>query len=450
MRDKWSSNLGFILAASGSAIGLGNLWKFPYNAGANGGGAFVLLYLLFLILIGIPLMISAITLGRKTQLSVFGAYKSINPKWSFVGGLGVICGFIILAFYSTVGGWVIYYLKTAILGGLNSTDPIFLGNLFGNLMNSPVELLLYQFIFMLITMFIVLKGISNGIEKASKIMMPSLFIIIIIIIIRSITLNGSLVGIEFLFIPDFSKINMDVAMNALGQVFFSISIGMGTIVTYGSYLDKKDNLLTTSSMIPLLDTLIAILAGLAILPAVFALGFEPTEGPGLMFITLPAVFSSMPLGNLFCILFFLLVLFAALTSSISMLEVAVSYFVEEKKKKRVPSTVIIGIIIFLLGIPASLSLGTWSFKVLGTLNFFDLYDKLTANILLTTGAFLLTIFIGWVLKPEEAIKEIESSGIKFKLANIWTILIKYLVPIAIGIILINSYIDFIKSILNIS
>lgn len=450
MRDKWSSNLGFILAASGSAIGLGNLWKFPYNTGVNGGGAFVLLYLVFLILIGLPLMLGAITLGRNTQLSVFGAYKSINTKWSFVGGLGILCAFVILAFYSTVGGWVIYYLKTALLGGLTSTDPNFLSNIFQNLMNSPVELLLYQFLFMIITMTIVLKGISNGIEKASKVMMPSLFIMIIIIAIRSITLDGSLAGIEFLFIPDFSKINMDVAMNALGQVFFSISIGMGTIVTYGSYLDKKDNLLITSSMIPLLDTLIALLAGIAILPAVFALGFEPTGGPGLMFITLPAVFSSMPFGNLFSILFFVLVLFAALTSSISMLEVAVSYFVEEKNKKRIPSTIIIGTIIFLLGIPASLSLGTWSFKVLGTLNFFELYDKLTANILLTTGAFLLTIFIGWVMTPKEAIKEIESSGVKFRLSSIWTILIKYLVPIAIGIILVSSYIDFIKSILNIS
>lgn len=449
MRDKWTSNVGFILAASGSAIGLGNLWKFPYNAGLNGGGAFVLLYLLFLILIGMPLMLAAVTLGRKTQLSVFGAYKSVNKKWSFVGGLGVICGFIILSFYSTVGGWVIYYLKSALFGELNTTDPNFLGSVFGNLLNSPTELLLYQFLFMAITVAIVLRGISGGIEKASRIMMPALFVMIIVIVIRSITLKGSMAGVEFLFVPDFSKINMDVAMDALGQVFFSISIGMGTIVTYGSYLDKKDNLVTTSSMIPILDTLIAILAGLATLPAVFALGFQPTDGPGLMFVTLPAVFASMPLGNLFIILFFILVLFAAVTSSISMLEVAVSYFVDEKKKRRVPSTIIIGIIIFLLGVPASLSFGPWDFKVLGSLNFFDLYDKLASNILLTTGAFLLAIFVGWVLTAKEAVKEIESSGVKFKLAGIWSILIKYVVPVAVGIILVNSYWAFIKLILNI-
>lgn len=445
-RDKWSSNLGFILAASGSAIGLGNLWKFPYNTGSNGGGAFVLLYILFLVLIGLPLMLAAITLGRKTQLSVFGAYKSIDKRWSFVGIIAIACGFIILAFYSTVGGWVIFYLKSAIFGELNTTDSAYLGNIFGNLLNSPIELLTYQFLFMAATVAIVLKGISGGIEKASKIMMPSLFIMIIVIAIRSLTLDGALAGVEFLFVPDFSKINMDVAMNALGQVFFSISIGIGTMITYGSYLDKKDNLLSTATLIPVLDTVIAILAGLAILPAVFALGFEPTEGPGLMFVTLPAVFSSMPFGYFFSLLFFILVLFAALTSSISMLEVAVSYFVDNKGKKRIPTTIVTGGFIFLLGVPASLSLGAWSFKVLGSLNFFDLYDKLASNVLLTTGAFLLAIFVGWVLTPQKAIEEIESSGVNFKLSGVWSVLIKYIVPLAIGIILINSYIDFFKAV----
>ncbi|WP_347561223.1 sodium-dependent transporter [Senegalia massiliensis] len=430
-------------------MGLGNLWKFPYNTGSNGGGAFVLLYILFLVIIGIPLMLAAITLGRKTELSVFGAYRSIDKRWAFVGTLAIICGFIILAFYSTVGGWVIFYLKSAIVGDLSTTDSAYLNSLFDNLLNSPIELLSYQFIFMIATILIVLKGISGGIEKASKIMMPALFIMIIIIAVRSITLKGGIEGIEFLFVPDFSKINMNVAMNALGQVFFSISIGIGTMITYGSYLDKKDNLLSTATLIPVLDTIIAILAGLAILPAVFALGFEPTDGPKLMFVTLPAVFSSMPFGYFFSLLFFILVLFAALTSSISMLEVAVSYFVDEKGKKRVPTTIITGGFIFLLGVPSSLSLGAWSFKVLGNLNFFDLYDKLASNILLTTGAFLLAIFVGWVLTPEKAIEEIESSKIEFKLAKIWSLLIKYVVPIAIGIILVNSYIDFIKSVLGI-
>jgi len=443
MRDKWSSRFGFILAAAGSAVGLGNIWKFPYSVGTNGGGAFVAIYIAFLVIIGAPLMLAAITLGRKTQLSVFGAYKSIDTKWSFVGILGIICGFFILAFYSTVGGWVLYYLKSAIFGGLNITDPNALGEIFSNLMNSPIELIFYQFVFLLLTVAIVLKGISGGIEKASKIMMPALFIMLIIIAVRSLTLEGSMAGIKFLFVADFSKINMNVIMNALGQMFFSLSIGMGTMVTYGSYLDKKENILSTGVIIPAIDTAIALIAGLAIIPAVFALGFEVSEGPGLMFVTLPAVFASMPLGIVFCIVFFLLVVFAALTSSISMLEVAISYFVDEKQKSRIPTTLVIGLLIFILGIPASLSMGAWKdLGLIGNLNFFDLYDKLTSNILLPTGGFLLCIFVGWVLKAEEAVKEIESSGVKFKLAGLWCFLIKYIVPIAIFIVLINSYKNF--------
>ncbi|MFD3157111.1 sodium-dependent transporter [Haloimpatiens sp. FM7330] len=444
MRDKWSSKVGFILAAAGSAVGLGNIWKFPYSVGTNGGGAFVALYFIFLIFIGVPLMLAAITLGRKTQLSVFGAYKSINKKWSFVGGLGVICGFFILAFYSTVGGWVIYYLKNALLGTLNTTNPDLLGKTFENLLNSPIELISYQFIFLLFTMLIVLKGISGGIEKASKIMMPALFIMLIVIAFKSVTLKGSMEGIKFLLTPDFSKINMQVAMNALGQVFFSLSIGMGVMVTYGSYLGKKDNILNTAILIPVIDTAIALIAGFATIPAVFALGFKVTEGPGLMFVTLPAVFASMPMGHIFCIVFFLLVLFAALTSSISMLEVCVSYFVDERNKKRKTSTVIITLLIFIMGIPASLSMGVWkNLDLIGGLNFFDLYDKLTTNILLTTGGFLLCIFVGWVLKAENAVKEIEISGNKFRLAPVWSFLIKYVVPAAVFIILINSYKEFI-------
>ncbi|NLP45990.1 MAG: sodium-dependent transporter [Epulopiscium sp.] len=446
-RDQWSSKVGFILAAAGSAVGLGNIWKFPYTVGMNGGGAFVLLYFIFLIFVGTPLMLAAITLGRKTQLSVFGAYKSIDHRWSFVGALGVICGFFILAFYSTVGGWILYYFKNTLLGTLKTTDPNILGEMFTQLMNSPKKLILYQFIFLFITMIIVLKGITNGIEKASKIMMPALFIMLIMIAIRSVTLKGSVDGIRFLFVPDFSKITMDVAMNALGQMFFSLSIGMGVMVTYGSYLNKKENILNTAIIIPVIDTAVALIAGLATIPAVFALNFEVGEGPSLMFVTLPAVFASMPMGSFFCIVFFLLVIFAALTSSISMLEIAISYFVDVKQNNRTVSTIIISIIIFILGIPASLSLGTWeNVNLIGRLNFFDLYDKLTSNILLTTGGFFLCIFVGWVLKADEAVKEIESSNVTFKLAKVWSFLIKYIVPIAIFIVLINSYKDFILSI----
>lgn len=447
-RDTWSSKLGFVLAAAGSAIGLGNIWKFPYSVGTNGGGAYVALYIIFLVVIGIPLMLAAITLGRKTQLSVFGAYRSIDKRWSFAGAMAVLCGFVILAFYSTVGGWVLYYLKNAVLGQLNTTDPDVLTQTFGNLMNCPKTLIFYQFIFMIMTMLIVVNGIKKGIESSSKIMMPALFILLIIIAIRSLTLKGSIEGIKFLLVPDFSKITMDVAKNAMGQVFFSLSIGMGVMITYGSYLSKDVNLLSTAVMIPVLDTTSALIAGFATIPAVFALGFEVSEGPGLMFVTLPAVFASMPMGQVFCIAFFLLVLFASLTSSMSMLEICVSFFVDVRKKSRVKSTLILGGIIFLLGIPASLSLAEGSSFRLGSLGFFDMYDKLSSNILLTTGGFLLCIFVGWVLTTKTAIEEIEISGVKFELGNIWSFLVKYVVPVAVFIILVGSYKDFIVSILQ--
>jgi len=447
-RDKWSSKVGFVLAAAGSAIGLGNIWKFPYSVGVNGGGAYVALYLLFLVIIGIPLMLAAITLGRKTQLSVFGAYKSIDKRWSFAGALAVICGFVILAFYSTVGGWVLFYLKNALLGNLNSKDPAVLGQVFSDMMNSPKTLVLYQAIFLLLTMLIVVNGIKKGIENSSKVMMPALFILLLIIAVRSVTLSGSMEGIKFLLVPDFSKLNMDVAKNAMGQMFFSLSIGMGVMITYGSYLDKEVDLLSTAVSIPLLDTLAAMIAGFATIPAVFALGFEVGEGPGLMFVTLPAVFASMPMGQFFCIAFFLMVTFASLTSSMSMLEISVSYFVDEWKKDRKTVTLIVGLVVFLMGIPASLSLVEGSGFRIGSLGFFDIYDKLTSNILLTTGGFLLCIFVAWVLTTKEAIKEIEISGTKFKLADMWSFLVKYIVPVGIFIILAGSYKDFILSLLQ--
>ncbi|QZY57208.1 sodium-dependent transporter [Crassaminicella profunda] len=439
-RDKWGSKIGFVLAAAGSAVGLGNLWKFPYSVGNNGGGAFVMIYMIFLILIGLPLMLAAITLGRKTQLSAVGAYRSLKKNWAFVGGLGVLCGFFILAFYSTVGGWVIYYCIKAFTGGLAIKDPEVLGGIFGGFISSPASSIMYQGIFLILTLLIVIRGISSGIEKASKIMMPALFGMIILIAIRSVTLPGASAGIEFFLVPDFSKINMDVVMNALGQVFFSLSIGMGVMVTYGSYLDKDTNLLGPAASIPVLDTMVAILAGFATLPAVFAIGFKASSGPGLMFVTLPAVFASMPFGKLFCILFFVLVLFAALTSSISMLEVCVSYFVDEKGANRTKAAMMIIVIMYIVGIPAALSMGPWKdLHILGNLNFFDFYDKLTSNILLTSGGLLLSIFVGWIWGADNAIEEIEKMGVKFTLAPLWKFLIKYIVPPAVFIILINSF-----------
>lgn len=442
-RDAWSSKIGFILAASGSAVGLGNLWKFPYSVGSNGGGAFVVLYLLFLTIIGFPLMLAAISLGRKAQLSAVGAYRSINPKWAFVGKLGVVCGFFILAFYSTVGGWVIFYFIEAIKGSIVTTNSEVLEKLFKTMISSPFHSIFYQFLFMILTLLIVLKGISAGIEKASKIMMPALFFIIILIAIRSVTLEGSLKGIEFFLIPDFSKISFQVVMNALGQMFFSLSIGMGVMVTYGSYLKKDDSLLQTSFSIPLIDTFVAMIAGFATLPAVFAYGFNPQEGPALMFITLPNVFAHMKFGYFFCLLFFTLVLFAALTSSISMLEVCVSYFVDEKSSSRKKSSLFLSLGIFILGIPASLSMGILkNFHIIGSLTVFDFYDKLTSNLFLTIGGLLLSIFVGYVWGADKAIEEMKLNHPNFAFYGLWKFLIKTICPISILIILVVSVKEF--------
>ncbi|WZL72450.1 sodium-dependent transporter [Clostridiaceae bacterium 35-E11] len=439
-REQWGSKLGFLLAAAGSAVGLGNLWKFPYMAGQNGGGAFVLVYFVMLILVGFTLMTGELIIGRYTQLNAIGAYRKIDKKLTWVGALGVLAAFLILSFYSVVGGWVISYVVKTVTGGLATSDTEALGSIFGQLVSGTVEPIVYHGIFMIITLTIVYGGISGGIEKASKIMMPALFIMIIALAIRSLTLPGAGAGVKFLLYPDFSKITIEVILNALGQVFFSLSLGMGIIITYGSYLGKSENIPQSAVFIPLVDTAVALLAGLAILPAVFALGFEPTQGPGLMFVTLPAVFSKMPLGTFFALIFFLLVLVAALTSSISLLEVCVSYVVDEWKWNRKTATGILALVIFLVGIPASLSNGPWAdITLIKGKGFFDTYDFIASNIFLPIGGLMSSIVIGWLWGLDKALKEATNDGkIQFVMAPVWSFLIKYVAPVAILIVFIRS------------
>lgn len=439
-RDQWGSRFGFIMAAAGSAIGLGNLWKFPYMAGKNGGGAFVFVYFIILLLVGFTLMLAEITIGRNTQLSAVGAYKKLNAKWSWLGGMGVLAGFFILSFYSVVGGWVINYMVKSVTGAFGAADVEVLGGLFNGLITSPVEPLIYHGIFMVITLVIVMGGISGGIEKASKILMPALFAMMFIIMLRSLTLEGAMEGVKFLLAPDFSVIDGSVILAALGQVFFSLSLGMGCMITYGSYLSKDEDLVQSAIIIPFLDTAIALLAGLTILPAVFAFGFDPGEGPGLLFVTLPAVFSRMPLGSVFAFVFFTLVLFAALTSAISLLEVNVSYMVDEFKWDRKKATFTMAAAIFLVGATASLGLGVWdSVKIIGGRDIFDSLDFTASNILLPLGGMLMCIFIGWVWGLENAIKEASNQGkLAFKLAPYWSFLVKWIAPIAILIVFLNS------------
>ncbi|MEA1961501.1 MAG: sodium-dependent transporter [Bacillota bacterium] len=437
-RGQWASSFGFVLAAAGSAVGLGNLWKFPYIAGANGGGAFVITYLLILLFLGVTVMIAEITLGRHTQLNAYGAYKKLQAKWAWVGAMGVLTGFLIMSYYSVVGGWVIKYLVDMTTGALAVNDPAALGAFFGGFIGASVSPLIYMLVFMAICFVIVIGGISGGIEKANKVLMPLLFLFIIIVAIRSMTLPGAAEGIKWLFAPDFSKFTGAGFLAAMGQVFFSLSLGMGCMITYGSYLDKETNIAKSGWTIPLLDTFVAFMAGLAIIPAVFAFGFEPGQGAGLVFVTLPAVFSQMPAGQLFGIIFFLLVLFAAITSAISLCEVVVAWLVDQKQMDRVKATAltVLGIIIF--AIPTSLSLGAWSdIHLLPGKGFFDTFDFLTSNILLPLGGLLLCIFVGWVWGTDKADEEITNGGkLQWSYAPVWNFLIKYIAPVAIAVIFV--------------
>lgn len=431
------SNIGFILAAAGSAIGLGNLWKFPFLTGKNGGGAFVLVYLILIVLIGFTVMLGEMTIGRKTKLNPIGAYAKLNKNWKFVGAIGVIVAFTIVSYYSVIGGWILKYLFTYITGqGTNIAANS--EQYFGTFISSPVQPLLWHGIFMLINIIIVAKGVEGGLEKASKMMMPSLFVILLILVIRSVTLPGASAGLSFYLKPDFSLITVDVLVAALGQVFFSLSLGMAIIVTYGSYLGDDANLEKSALIIPALDTLAALLAGFAILPAVFAFGFEPTAGPGLIFITLPAVFNSMPLGSVFAALFFLLVLFAAISSSISLLECPAAYLIDNHGWDRKKAVITLGILAFVLGIPSSLSLGVFTVSFFG-MNFFDLASYVAENLLMPLAGFFMCVFVGYIWKPEKAIEEISNYGkLPFKFKGYWVFMIRFFAPVAIFVIWLNS------------
>lgn len=431
-REKWGSKIGFIFAAAGSAIGLGNIWKFPYIAGEFGGGAFVFVYLISLGIIGFTLMLAEFSIGRHSQLSAVGAFRKINSKWSFAGALGVLTAFFIMGFYPIIGGWSISYIFKSISGEVISSNPDITANTFINLISGVYTPIFWTIIFMILNIGIVFLGIGKGIEKASKILMPSLFILLIVLAIRTLTLPGAEKGLEFYLKPDFSKINGQVILAAMAHSFFSLSLGMGCMVTYGSYLDKKENLLSNAVIIPLLDTFVAFMAGLVILPAVFAFGFEPNSGPGLVFITLPAVFSTMPAGQIFAVLFFVLLTVAALTSSISLLEVVVSYFIDQKGWKRSKAVLFNSIIMFILCIAASLSNGVWANIKLFGLGFLDIFDYIASYVLLPIGGIFVSIFIGWVWGQKDALQEVTNNGtIKFRLGKVWVALLKFVLPLLI-------------------
>lgn len=440
-RENWGSRIGFLMAAAGSAVGLGNIWRFPYMAGENGGSAFILIYLVFVFVIGLSVMTAEFAVGRKTSLAAVGAFKSVNPNWTFTGVIGVISAFFIMGFYPVVGGWALAYVVKSVTGLL--ADPGAIGDAFGAFIGNPVEPLIWMVIFLLMNIVIVAKGISGGIEKAGKILMPTLFVLLVLIAIRSMTLPGAGAGLAFLFTPDFSVVTGATFLAALGQAFFSLSLGMGCMITYGSYLSKDERLPSNALIVTSLDTAVALLAGLAIFPALFAFGMEPTAGPGLVFVVVPNIFAQMGgIGVLFSVLFFIALTVAALTSSVSLLEVVVSYLIDQKQMERKKAVYSTGAIMTVTGILSSLSLGVMSgFTILGV-GVFDFFDILTDKIFLAIGGMLLAIFVGWAMKKEDLKDELTNGGtIQFGLFEVWYNLIKYVIPVAVAVVAVAGIIS---------
>lgn len=442
-REHWNSNFGFIMASAGAAVGLGNLWKFPYLAGMNGGGLFLLAYLLLLGVLGIPILMAEMSVGRYTQQNAIGAYRVINKKWSFVGAIGILCGFIILSYYSVVGGWVLKYLSDFVFQIVH-TDPV---SYFEEFVAQPVEPILWHLLFMVITVLVVMAGVTKGIEKISKILLPALFVLIIVLMIQALTLPGAEQGVRFFLYPDFTMVQdfqhlSHLLLQAMGQVFFSLSLGMGTIITYGSYLKKESNIQKNASIIPALDTLVAVFAGLLILPAVFSFGYEPQAGPGLVFQTLPKIFQAMTFGNIFGLLFFLMVLFAAVTSSISLLEVVAAFLIDTFSLKRVTATVLPAIFMFLIGCIASLSFGPLKDISFFGMNFFDFLTFVSDKLLMPIGGFFMCIFVGHVWKVKNAVNEITNNGqLRFRGEKLFSVVIRYIAPAIILIVFISSFIS---------
>ncbi len=437
-RDSFGSKFGVIAAAAGSAVGLGNIWRFPYVAGESGGGAFVLIYLGFIFFIGVPVMLSEFTIGRRAKLNTFGAFKKLAPgkPWYIIGIMGLVAAFFILAFYSTIAGWTLEYIVKAVSNGFKNQDTTLI---FESFKTSTFKPLLWQFIFMGLTAWIVFSGVKNGIERYTKILMPLLFFLIIVMCIRAITLPGAFAGIEFLFKPDFSKITWSVVLEALGQAAFSLSIGMGALITYGSYINNDNNLPKTAIEVSIADTVIAILAGVMIFPAVFALGMDPQAGPGLVFQVLPELFMKMPGGYFFSIIFFILLAVAALTSTVSLLEVVVAYASEELNMSRTKATIIGSLAIWLVGIIATLSFSNLSNFKIFDLTIFDVLDYVSANILLPIGALAIVIFLGWYLGKKVIADELSNNGnLKMKFLGVFVFIIKFIAPIAIALVFFNS------------
>ncbi|MFB0516243.1 MAG: sodium-dependent transporter [Candidatus Neomarinimicrobiota bacterium] len=418
-REQWGSRVGFILAAAGSTVGLGNIWRFPYVAGQNGGAAFTLVYLACLLVVALPILLAEFAIGRKTQLNPVGAFRTLakRPAWKWVGFLGVSAAFVILAFYAVVGGWTMNYTWLAIKGTFNEFVPgsDLAGQMFDSFTTSPIRPVVWHLIFMGLCILIIAKGVKGGIERWSKILMPLLLAILLILVIRGITLKGSMEGIRFLFQPKWGDLGTSGVMQALGQSFFTMSLGMGAMITYGSYLRRDSDLVKSAFWVIILDTSIALLAGVAIFSAVFAFGQNPAGGDGLVFMVLPTLFPQIPGGRVFAVFFFFLLFVAALTSAISILEVVTAYFIDEKKWSRPVATYTFGGIIALVGVFASLSKG--EFNILNPItqqSFFSFLEDFSAGYMLPIGGLLTAIFILVQWKVPNFIEELRTGSTWFK------------------------------------
>lgn len=440
-RESWNTRLGFILAASGSAIGLGNLWKFPYESYENGGSAFIFIYLFSIIIVGLPIMMAEIFIGKSTNKNPIGAFKALHPSgWHIIGWLGITSGFVILSYYSVVGGWTLRYFFQTISGAYLSLTDAQISNDFGNFVSNGPSQLLFHSLFFLLIIGIVIFGVRKGIEVAGKIFMPILFILLFIMVVFASQAKGFSRSIDFLFSPDFSKITTTSVMEAMGQSFFSLSLGMGAIITYGSYMKSDEPILKDAATIVALDTLIAILACLMIFPIIFSFELKPGASIGILFSTLPVLFLKMPGGIFIGPIFFLLIIFAALTSAVSLLEVVVSYFIDELKWPRKKATIFMGLAIWALGIPSALCNGGWGWlsgiKIIGNRNFFDSLDYLASNWMLPIGGIFIAIFTGWVVS-----KDTRNSSFAKDHQLIYRALmfiLKFITPLLVFMVLLNT------------
>ncbi len=436
-RDNFGSRFGALVAMAGSAVGLGNLWRFPYLVGENGGAAFIIVYIILSFCICLPIFVSEFVMGRRSQENAYAAFRDLSggTSWKYVGLLTVIVPLVVTSYYSVIGGWSIEYLfKSFTFSFSGEGSQTAFSTMFSSFVSNPWLPLICHTIFLLATAVIVAFGIKGGIEKFSKVMMPLLFVIVLAIAIYAVTLPGAGAGIDYLFNPDFSKIDGKAIAAALGQAFFSLSLGFGTIMTYASYVSKKENIMFESTATAVADLVFALIAGIAIMPACFAFGINPQSGPGLVFETLPFVFGQMPAGGLVAILFFIALLVAAITSSISMFEVGTAYLIEEKKVSRIAACAIIFVICWVVGAFCSLSFGPLSDVKIAGRTIFDFFDNLSSNILMTLGSLLTVLFVGWRLKKTDVYEEFTNGGTISKNARLFGalwFLIRYICPIAI-------------------